>query len=70
MGEKTSRIGSESEAMSGHDRETTPSPGSRGRASASVSDKREAVTRLLRLSRATRAGRGTATWTRDELHER
>lgn len=32
--------------------------------------RREAVARLLELSRATRSGRGTATWTRDELHER
>ncbi len=70
MGETASGIGSESETMSGHDRETTSSPGSRGTASSSVSDKQEAVTRLLRLSKATRAGRGTATWTRDELHER
>ncbi len=70
MDETASDIGSESETMSGHDRETTSSPGSRGTASSSVSDKREAVTRLLRLSKATRAGRGTATWTRDELHER
>ena len=70
MGEKASRIGSESETISGHDRQTTPSPSSRGTASSSVSDKREAVTRLLRLSKTPRAGRGTATWTRDELHER
>ena len=32
--------------------------------------RREAAGRLLILSRTTRAGRGTATWTRDELHER
>jgi hypothetical protein len=32
--------------------------------------RREAVGRLLELSRTTRAGRGAATWTRDELHGR
>lgn len=32
--------------------------------------RREAVERLLRLSRTAGAGRGSATWTRDELHER
>ena len=32
--------------------------------------RQEAVDRLLELSRTSRAGRGTATWTRDELHER
>ena len=32
--------------------------------------RREAVARLLELSRTTRSGRGAATWTRDELHER
>ena len=32
--------------------------------------RREAVRRLLELSRTTRSGRGAATWTRDELHER
>ena len=32
--------------------------------------RREAVGRLLRLSRTVGAGRGSATWTRDELHER
>jgi hypothetical protein len=32
--------------------------------------RREAVGRFLELSRTTRAGRGAATWTRDELHER
>ncbi len=32
--------------------------------------RREAVGRLLRLSSTAGAGRGGATWTRDELHER
>ena len=32
--------------------------------------RREAVERLLTLSRTTGAGRGNATWTRDELHGR
>ena len=32
--------------------------------------RREAVERLLTLSRTTGTGRGNATWTRDELHER
>ena len=64
------RSGSESRQRTGCDRETTPSPGSRGTASSSVSVKREAVKRLVSLSKATPAGRGTATWTRHELHER
>ncbi len=34
------------------------------------SRRRDAVNRLLTLSRTAGAGRGTATWTRDELHER
>ena len=32
--------------------------------------RREAVERLLTLSRTAGAGRGSATWTRDKLHER
>lgn len=32
--------------------------------------RREAVGRLLRLSKTAGAGRGSAIWTRDELHER
>lgn len=32
--------------------------------------RREAVGRLVRLSKTTRARRGAAIWTRDELHER
>ena len=32
--------------------------------------RRCALESLLHLSRATRAGRGAARWTRDELHER
>ena len=31
---------------------------------------RRAVDRLLALSRTAQAGRGAATWTRDELHDR
>ena len=34
------------------------------------SRRHDAVNRLLTLSRTAGAGRGTATWTRDELHER
>ena len=32
--------------------------------------RRDALEHLLRLSRRGEAGRGDATWTRDELHER
>ena len=32
--------------------------------------RRRALESLLHLSRTTRAGRGAARWTRDELHER
>ena len=32
--------------------------------------RREAARRLVTLSKTTGAGRGTATWTRDDLHER
>jgi len=57
--------------MPGHDRGTTPDRSSGGPASrAPASVKQEAVTRLLTLAKTTRAGRGAATWTRDELHER
>ena len=61
----------ENETMPGHDCKTTPDRSSccpASRAPASV--KQEAVTRLLTLAKTTRAGRGTAAWTRDELHER
>lgn len=65
------RSGGENETMPGHDRETTPDRSSCGTASrAPASVKREAVARLATLWKTTRAGRGTATWTRDELHER
>ena len=63
--------GGENETMPGHDRETTPDRSSCGTASrAPASFKQEAVTRLVTLAKTTRAGRGTATWTRDELNER
>ena len=62
--------GSKNERMSGYDRETTLHRNLRGTASsAPTSVKQEAVTCLVALSKTTRAGRGTATWTRDELHE-
>ena len=32
--------------------------------------RRDAVGRLVAMSRTAGAGRGTATWTRDDLHER
>ena len=63
--------GGGNETMPGHDRETTPDRSSCGPASrAPASVEREAFTRLLTPAKTTRAGRGTATWTRDELHER
>ena len=65
------RSGGGNETVPGHDRETTPDRNSCDPASrAPASVRQEAVTRLLTLAKTTRAGRGTATWTRDELHER
>lgn len=32
--------------------------------------RREAIDRLLHLSKTTKTGRGSARWTRDELHDR
>ncbi len=37
---------------------------------ATTRHRRRALESLLKLSRSTRAGRGTARWTRDELHDR
>ena len=63
--------GGENETMPGRDRETTPDRSSCGTASrAPASVKQAAVTRLLTLAKTAGAGRGAATWTRDELHER